>query len=204
MSRVLSQRYEVHGALEVARNLGVLASRMPDIQRRAALTLRRRLPVQARRDIQSEYNITAQRVNKDMYVSMDGDSAVKLIGRFRGIGLMNFDARQTRKGVTYSVLRGKRELSEDAFIATLVNGNRQVVSRVGKKRVMTQGRYRGKLRQPIVVEYGATLAQMLGKKRRPERLAEFARGVLGKEVERLLAYYDRGTGYLDSLNEASP
>ncbi|TAA45645.1 hypothetical protein [Pseudoxanthomonas winnipegensis] len=204
MSRMLTHTYEVRGALEVSRNLGVLASRMPTIERRAALTLRRRLPVQARRDIQAEYNITAQRVNKDMFATLDGDRAVKLVGRFRGIGLLNFSARQTRKGVTYSVLRGQRSLLPGAFIATLANGNRQVVSRYGAKRVMTQGRYKGKRRQPIAVEYGATLAQMLGKQRRPERLADFACGVLRNEVERLLAYYDRGTGYLDSLTQDSP
>jgi hypothetical protein len=57
---------------------------------------------------------------------------------------------------------------------------------------MTKGRYEGKRRQPLVTHYGATVAQMLAKGRRPERLADFAAGVLGDEIDRLLtSFYQR-------------
>lgn len=190
--------FDMQGALAVSRNLGALADRLPWIQKRAIQTLRRRLPVQARRDIQAEYNIGAQRVNKDLkaYAKPDG---IKLVGEFRGVGLMQFGARQVRKGVTASILRGKRSLHPGAFLASLqmgkwslIGGNVQAVSRYGQKRLMTAGRYKGKLRQPLAVEYGATVAQMLAKGRRPERLADHARGVLQAEIDRLFAYYERG------------
>jgi hypothetical protein len=111
---------------------------------------------------------------------------VRLVGRFRGIGLRNFAARQTRRGVTAAVLRGKRSLREHAFLGVGVNRNAQVFRREGPKRVMQQGRYAGKQRQPLVAEYGATAAQMLAKGRRPERLIDYARGVLAAESDRLL------------------
>jgi hypothetical protein len=190
----ISLGFELQGALAASRNLGLLADRLPWVQRLAIQTLRRRLPVQARRDIQAEYNLGAQRINKDLSTRAD-DAGVRLVGHFRGIGLRNFAARQTAKGVTAAILRGRRSLHKGAFFAPLANGNVQVVSRYGEKRVMTQGRYKGKRRQPIAVEYGATVAQMLAKGRRPERLADFARGVLGNEIDRLFAYYDRPGGF---------
>lgn len=184
--------FEVQGALQVARNLGALADRLPWIQRRAIQTLRRRLPVEARRDIQREYNLGAQRINKDLTARVLADG-VRLVGRWRGIGLVNFGARPVKQGVTAAILLGRRTLFPHAFKATLLSGNVQVVSRVNPKREMKRGRYKGKRRQPLAVEYGATVAQMLGKARRPERLAEFARGVLQAKMLRLIAVYERGS-----------
>lgn len=192
MSRSLT--FELQRALAASRNLGLLADRLPWIQKRAIQTLRRRLPVQARRDIQAEYNIGAQRVNRDLSARVTADG-IKLVGHFRGIGLRNFGARQTRRGVTAEIIRGRRSLHPGAFLARLLSGNVQAVSRVNPKRKMTAGRYVGKVRQPLAVEYGATVAQMLAKGRRPERLADYAVGAAGAEIERLLQYYDRDRGF---------
>lgn len=175
---------ELQGALAASRNLAQLRDQLPWLQKRAIQTLRRRLPVQARRDIQQEYNLRAGRINQDLAARID-DQGIRLTGHWRGIGLRNFAGRQTRKGVTAAILRGRRSLHPSAFMAPLLGGNVQAVSRQGTKRVMTQGRYKGKLRQPLAVEYGATVAQMLAKGRRPERLADFAAGVLSAELERL-------------------
>jgi hypothetical protein len=48
---------DLDGHLAAARNLSAIASRLPTLHTRAISTLRRRLPVQARRDIQAEYQI---------------------------------------------------------------------------------------------------------------------------------------------------
>ena len=90
-----------------------------------------------------------------------------------------------RGGGTAAIMRGRRSLHPGAFKAPLASGNVQVVSRYGAKRVMTQGRYKGKMRQPLAVEYGATVAQMLAKGRRPERLADYAGNKLLEEAERI-------------------
>ena len=176
---------DLDGLLSASRNLSVLASRLPTLHTRAIGTLRRRLPVQARRDIQAEYQIVARRLTQDLQ-SRTTDDGVRLVGRFRGIGLRNFAARPTARGVTAAIFRGKRSLREHAFIRYGVNNNEQVFRREGAKRVMQQGRHAGKRRQPLVAEYGATAAQMLAKGRRPERLVDYARGVLAAESERLL------------------
>ncbi len=176
---------DLDGLLSASRNLNVLASRLPTLHTRALGTLRRRLPVQARRDIQAEYQIGARRLAQDLDARAT-DDGVRLVGRFRGIGLRHFAARQTARGVTAAIFRGKRSLREHAFLGVGVNRNAQVFRREGPKRPMQQGRYVGKQRQPLVAEYGATAAQMLAKGRRPQRLIDYARGVLAAEADRLL------------------
>lgn len=185
--------FELQGALAASRNLGALSGRLPQLQERAIGTLRRRLPVVARRDIQQEYAIKAQRVNQDL-LSRISPTGIRLTGKFRGIGLTNFTARQLRRGVTATELRGKRSLREGAFLARLLGGGIQAVERYGAKRVMTTGRYKGKRRQPLEVLYGPTVAQMLRKGRRPERIVDAARGILGAEMQRLTESVLRRSG----------
>lgn len=189
----LGLNFQLTGVLETSRELGALARKLPTIQKRAIGTLRRRLPVQARRDIQAEYNVGAARLRKDLGTSILPDG-LRITGFFRGIGLRNFAARQTGTGVTSAIFRGKRSLREDAFMAPLLGGGIQAVRREGDKRVMKQGRYAGKRRQPLVVEYGPSAAQMLRKGRRPNRLMDFARGVLRGEVDRQLEALFRAPG----------
>ena len=51
---------------------------------------------------------------------------------------------------------------------------------------MTAGRYAGKMRQPIAIEYGRSIAQMLRRPGRAEHLADFAQSLLTAEIKRLL------------------
>ena len=176
---------DLDGLLPTSRNLSALSAHFSTLAPRALGTLARRLPVQARRDIQAEYAIAAGRVNRDLSARVTAEG-VRLTGHFRGIGLMQFNARKAPGGVRATVLRGKPNLRENAFIAVGINRNVQVFRREGAKRVMQQGRYAGKRRQPLVAEYGASVAQMLAKGRRPQRLIDFARGVLATEIDRLL------------------
>ncbi len=184
-SGALTMQFDLRGGLAASRNLSALSARLADVPPRAIATVRRRLPVQARRDIQAEYALPARRVNQDL-TARPTERGVRLVGRFRGIGLMQFNAKKAPDGVRATVLRGRRNLRKNAFIAPGLGSNVQVFQRAGAKREMRQGRYAGKQRQPLVTEYGASVAQMLAKGRRPERLVDFARGVLAAEVDRLL------------------
>ena len=177
--------FTLTGALETSRELGAMARKLPTFHKRAIGTLRRSLPTEARRSIQDEYNIKAGRVRQDLSVRNLSDG-LRLTGHFKGIGLRNFAARQTLKGVTSQIMKGKRSLDEGAFMAPLLGGGVQAVERGGEKRVMTRGNYQGKKRQPLYVLYGATVAQMLRKGRRPERLKDFAIGVLSTDMDRQL------------------
>jgi hypothetical protein len=184
----------------------LLLDRLPWFQDRAMRSLYRALPVEARRDIQAQYNIRAARVRDHLairYLPQQGGrrTGVRLFGQWkRGIGLMQYPGtRQTRKGVAYSVYQGVRKLEPGAFVARLLAGNRvgenqHVAMRYGPKVVMQAGRYKGQKRQRIQTEYRSTVAQMLAQGRRPERLAEWATRYLAAEVDRQIDSYLRGRG----------
>lgn len=188
--------FDLQGALDVQQELTRLDDRLPWLQERAIQTLARRLPVEARRDIQAEYNLPAARIRDNLRCAVVGGSTaraagVRLVGQWkRGIGLLNFSGRQVRNGVSYSVYRGSRQLEEGAFIARMLGGNLQAVERYGDRVQMKAGRYRGQKRQRVEVLYRSTVAQMLAQGRRPERLLDYARTVLRNEMSRLLASYD--------------
>lgn len=197
--------FDIRGLDEARKAPADLLERLPWFQERAIQSLYRALPVEARRDIQAQYNIRAGRVREHMairYLPSGGArrGGVRLYGQWkRGIGLMQYPGtRQTRKGVAYSVHHGVRKLEPGAFVARLLAGNRQgenrhVAERYGPKVQMKAGRYKGQKRQRIQTLYRATVAQMLAQGRRPERLAEWATRYLANQVERQMASYLRGS-----------
>lgn len=164
--------FDVRGIVQEAARLRRLATTLPLAVRRGIGTLARRLPVAARRDMQQEYNLPAGRINAGLTVSRTAD-AVELRGSKRGIGLVAYGARQTKRGVVVSILRGKTETWPDAFIAAGRNGNRQVFVRKGRERL------------PIDALYGSSIATMLRKPGRAERLADAAQKVVSAEIARL-------------------
>lgn len=182
---VAGLRFDISGEVEAVLGLESI-KRMPELaQKRALLTLKRKLATEANRDIRKEYNIKASRVAKDLRVSV-GANKLRITGYFRGIGLRNFGARQTAAGVSYSVFKGKRSLRPHAFFVGLyrgrnAKGNEHVAIRTQPKRIMKAGSYVGKMREPLETQYGPTVAQMLRKGNRPDRLAEFCVGVLRDE-----------------------
>ncbi len=169
-------RFDVSSAFtREATRLGSVVRESERAKQRAVGTLARRLPVEARRDIQAEYNLPAGRISQGLSVSR-GDGYVELRAAKRGIGMTNFGARwggRKSPGVTVEILRGKRELWPDLFIAAGKGGNKQVFARTTRKRL------------PIKSYYGPSIAQMLRKPGRAERLATFAEDILRNEFERL-------------------
>ena len=151
-----------------------------DVVGRAAGTLARRLPVQARRDMQAEYNIKASVLNPYISVRKDGNT-VTLIGRGRGTGKIEFAGQWNRKneGATAKVFRDQPRFTYDGtFIAVGKSGNRHIFERVNRKG--------GSRRQTIQALYGPSVAGMLRKGQREERLAQFAQSIMATEVKRLL------------------
>lgn len=145
------------------------------VRSRALGTLARRIQVQARRDIQSEYNLTASRINDGLSVRRPDDGSVILRGQARGINLIAFGARWSKKtGVTARVLKsGKPTIRREAFIAKGKNGALLVFER------------RGKARLPLDAVYGPSIGQMLKHGDRPKRLADYASGIVAAEIARL-------------------
>ncbi len=172
---------DLDGVLSASRNFSALASRLPTLQTRAIGTLRRRLPVQARRDIQAEYQVGARRLTQDLQARPTEDG-LRLVGRFPGIGLRNFAARQTRRGVTAAVLRGKRSLREHAFLGVGVNRKAQVFRREGAKREMRQGRYAVRLMGDASSTLTAPAALPLSLRPMQERVLTLTVGLDGPPV----------------------
>lgn len=183
----------------------LMDERIPWFQERAMRTLARRLPVEARRDIQAEYNIKAGRVRDHMrsYVMPGETSArlagVRLVGQWkRGIGLAQFSGRWKRnwKGVRYSVYRGAKAEAVGAFIARMKSGNVHAVQRVGPKDhkrtyADRKGVSRTRIDQRLKVRYRSSVAQMLAKGRRPERLMDYSKRLLQSDLERQIGSYLR-------------
>jgi hypothetical protein len=165
-----------------ATRLGTLARDSGKAKQRAVGTLARRLPVEARRDMQAEYSLKARRITAGLSVTR-GDGFVELRGSKRGIGLIEFAGRwagRKSSGATAQVRRSEgRGDYGGAFITRLRGGNRQIVERaiVGGKRAE---------RLPIRTLYGPSVAQMLRNDARRARLADVAQDVLHAEFDRLL------------------
>lgn len=177
MSRTTGFDVELEGALQVAATLSTIPSRILKAQKRALGTVRRRLLTQAKRDIGAEYNLTAGRIAKGLNVRNVTDG-IKLIGKSRGINAIQFRATWSRRfkgGARFAIKRGAPRTDRgSAFIAVGRSNNRLVFERQGKARLPLQG------------VYGPSIGQMLKHGRRPQRLAEFALGILEAEQRRLL------------------
>lgn len=149
---------------------------------RATSTLVRRLPVEARRDIQTEYNLPASRISQDLSATKD-ETSVTLIGKARAIGLEAFSGRwggAKSAGATAQVFVGNgAHVYAGAFIAVGASGNRQIFDRK-----IVGGRRAGRL--PLKPLYGPSVAAMLRKGDRESRLADFAQSTLSVEIDRLL------------------
>ena len=149
---------------------------------RAVSTLVRRLPVEARRDIQTEYNLPAGRISQDLSATSN-ESTVTLTGKSRAIGLEAFSGQwrgPNSEGASAKVFTGQgAHVYAGTFIAVGKSGNRQIFSRkiVGGRRV-------GRL--PLRALFGPNVADMLRKGDREERLADFAQITLSVEIDRLL------------------
>jgi len=173
---------DVSAILAEAQRLRGVATGSKSAPKRAASTLARALPVEARRDIQTEYNLQASRINGNISVANTGN-AVVLTGYARPIGLIEFAGRwggRKSQGATAKVFNAEGSHNYGGtFIARLKSGNKQIVSRsiVGGKRAP---------RLPLHTLYGPSIASMLRKPDRQQRLDDFAVDKLASEINRLL------------------
>ncbi|MBT2748578.1 MULTISPECIES: hypothetical protein [unclassified Lysobacter] len=175
-------RIEIHvgEALSLSARLSSAPQAISLALRRALGTLRRRWPVIARRDIQTEYALSAQRIRAGISVRTTREG-VELVGVARGVGLRNFASKRSAddRGLNFTALRGKRSFrrsgfhrrhagTDVAFVRTPISGDERVP------------------RTPIVRLYGPSLAQMLRKGDRPNRMAQAGLDVITADIDRLL------------------
>lgn len=194
---------EITGIVDAAQGMSRVPALILQTQRRSLETLRRKLGTEAKRDIGAEYNLRAGRIADGLRTRFTPDG-VALIGKSRGINAIEFGATWTKRhgsgviaklsranraairfggalrgstgeGARYAIKRGgARRVHPGSFIARGKNGTMLVFHRSGKSRL------------PIESLYGPSVGQMLKHGRRPERLVDFAIGVLQDEQKRLL------------------
>ena len=172
----MANNFDLRGLQNVIRRVAETPKKAEQAMQRSRSTVARRVKPFARRDIQAEYNLRAARIDQGLAVSQTQDTIV-LTGAKRGVGEIEFAGRHSRrqKGASSQVRKDKgRSIDPGSFIATLHGGNRQMVIRDTKKRL------------PISVLYGPSIAQMLRRPGRAERIADFAQTVLSAEIARLL------------------
>ena len=173
--------FDLSGLVRAAQAVRGSAKAAQQTVARARATVKRRLPVEARRDIAAEYALPARRIAAGLSIRDAGD-AVELIGAKRGINAIEFGATWSRKnpGARWRVKVGQGVSAQDgSFIATVRGGNRLVLERALRGSRLVP-------RLPIQSVYGPSVAQMLRRPGRAERLATFAQTVLAAEIERLL------------------
>ncbi len=162
--------------LNAADRLRAVGKGMDAARTRAIGTLARRLPVQARRDIQAEFNLRASRINAGLSVRRE-DGAVVLIGAKRGIGLIEFGGRWGGRKTEGAVARVRKDEAPYVYAGTFIaigrSNNRHIFDREGKRRL------------PIKTLYGPSVAVMLRYPARRERLADFAQEIAASELDRL-------------------
>ncbi|ALN64573.1 hypothetical protein GLA29479_3722 [Lysobacter antibioticus] len=171
---------DADGVLDAARRISAIPAKVTLAQRRALGTLRRRWPVIARRDIQAEYTLSAARTRAGLSVRTTA-SGMELVGVARGVGLRNFASKRSAddRGLDYTAVRGRRSFKRSGFHRR--HGGADIAFErtpiAGPKRVP---------RTPIRRLYGPSLAQMLRKGDRPERMGQAGLDVITAEIDRLL------------------
>lgn len=155
---------------------------------------------EASRQIRQIYNVQAKGLNKkDRYghkllgykrAKTHKDSS-SIVARGRGIPLKYFSSRQTKKGVSVSVKKGKRSVIGGTFIATMSSGHKGVYVREKAKTIrggIVRGKYKRRYmgdplnqgakrvgRLPIRELYGPGVAPMLNKETVKKKVVIFIR-----------------------------
>jgi hypothetical protein len=175
--------------------LAVLRDGGVQVIKRAIGTLRRRLPVAAKRAIVAQFNLPQKDVSKRLLCTAD-ETSVTLTALGRPQTLIKFSARQNAAGVAVQIEKGKTLQIDHAFVrvpAAAPGAGPQVLIRndafsfasipdgVVDIAVVDHGRHG----YPIVLLGGPSVADMLREGDREERLSDLAQEVFAKEVDRL-------------------
>lgn len=132
--------YRIEGIKSVERSLDALGKKvypaaLSSTLNKTATTVR----AQGARDIAAEMGISkVSRVKRDMKIHRATKKRLRSIVETQGspLSLMEFKARQTKKGVSHTAYGAKRRLLKGAFIATMPKGGRHAfVRKTGTRKI---------------------------------------------------------------------
>lgn len=181
--------FDLSGLRKSAARMSATAKEISTLEKRALGTLQRRMDVESRRQIERTTTVPQDRLRAGLLTRVK-DGAVEIVGKGRGIGLINYEGAwggRSSPGATARVNRGGAQQTErGGFIAKLPNGSRQILTRTGPKKEAQSGRYKGQKRQAIKVEYGPSIASLMEYGPRRDELTETAGEIFAAEVDRVL------------------
>lgn len=126
----ISVKHDIDRAI---RDLDDMArQKVPRAAARALNKVGAQAKTQAAREIKDRYQIGTRMISKYISVARRASpSSLTVEVRAEGspLPVLAFKARQTRKGVSVEIVRGRRKLISRAFIATLRSGHRGVFAR---------------------------------------------------------------------------
>lgn len=126
----------------------------------------------ATKAIREEYNIKQRDLASKIRTEIDPSrlqAAITVSGR--NIPLLQFGARQTKKGVTLQIKKGSRKVLRSSFISTMRSGHQGVFSRTTRKRL------------PIKELYSLGAAQMFGSRKVMEAVKDRIREQWDKNIQ---------------------
>ena len=152
---------------------------------------------QASKSIRAKRALKAGVVNEQLKVTKAARKAeAAVVATGAPIPLRDYGARQTARGVTFRVNRGKRSLLKGAFIVQSIG--QHVFTRSGPKRKMKRGRYVGKKKQPIIKRVAPSLPSTFVRdeviRAMHSKVASIYPRLIGHEVEREIAKLTRRIG----------
>ena len=153
--------------------------------------------VLANRLIRQEFRLL--RAELDTQLSSRAVSVSKLTAKVSAAGprlaLSKFPYQQQSKGVKVTVKRGRGKVIRHSFVVKLPSGHVGVFIRRGEKRRMTQGSYKGKMRQPIMELRTISVAEMFGAKRIQRLVTSHIKAKYPGVFQHELEYYLSKAGY---------
>ena len=142
------------GIGNLARRLQAVAQDAPRVFAQAASTVARASKTEAKREITAVYGLPQKRVDDGLRSYARGADIITTASA-KGVTLQSFGGRQTKRGYSAAVLRGRRQVIRKGFTPAKFGG-------VPFKRVGTE-------RLPIKVLYGPSVAAMLRNREISER-----------------------------------
>lgn len=141
----------------------------------------------------SELKVTQKAIKrslkKEIAQSLDDPRGAVVLSDSKRRSLREFQPEQTASGVRYLGYRGTRQTLKSAFIVPKLGSH--VFSRQGAKRVMTKGRYAGKMRQPIVKRFGPSPFDATVTFDIPKKILNVARTRLLKELQDRIRFREK-------------
>jgi hypothetical protein len=185
----VSLQIDIGAALRVARTLDLVEGGVERVQKRATVTLLRRLQAETARVVPRRFNVAAKLVRPRLTVKEERPGVVQLIGSGNPLELHVFGGeyggRLTPGASAQISAAGERRFRLGSFIRKN-DRLKKIMTRAG-----TAGGGRVQ-RLPIKVEYGADVGSMLLSDNVAGELLGFGRRILEDEVARLVAVELRG------------